>query len=116
MRLLWTAISLALLQCNYGDDEFDVIIDDELISDIFKRVPSSRPNKCGVRNNNFFTFNLMERDNEAQFGEFVMESEMHIDQTQLNEMCRIHKRKIIQYFFSETKFFMYCLSIFYNIS
>lgn len=110
MRLLWTAISLALLQCNYGDDEFDVII-----SDIFE-VPSSRPNKCGVRNNNFFTFNLMERDNEAQFGEFVMESKMHIDQTQLNEMCRIHKRKIIQYFFSEMKFFMYCLSIFYNIS
>lgn len=42
------------------------------------RVSSSRPDRCGVRNINGVAFNLIERDNESQYGEFVMGSDVHI--------------------------------------
>lgn len=38
----------------------------------FYLVPSSRPDMGGVRNKNGLVFSIIERENEAQFGEFLM--------------------------------------------
>lgn len=51
-------------------DFFDtccILKSDEIIPTVIK-TPIGKPEKCGIRNKNGAGFNLIERDNEAQFG------------------------------------------------
>lgn len=65
-------------------------------------LPSVKPDKCGVRNKKGVSFNLIERDNEAQFGEFMMKS--YICSTVPFDSVSIRKR-IFVYVFWPIKFF-----------
>lgn len=78
MRLMSIAIVLIFCKCNYAQEATSAYLE-SLIEDIFPPFVSTNSNpECGVRNKNGGAFNLIDRENNAQFGEFMIESDASI--------------------------------------
>lgn len=75
MNLLSILIALVLCNFNYGE-EASTVNTENLVNDRILFRTSNIRTECGVRNKNHRIFNLNEHDNEAQYGEFIMESHL----------------------------------------
>lgn len=78
MRLMSIAIVLIFCKCNYAQEATSAYLE-SIIEDVFPPFVSTNSNpECGVRNKNGGAFNLIDRENNAQFGEFMIESDASI--------------------------------------